>query len=81
MKVSFKFYLKMVSKKPLKKLKILEWKFLMVGKTTKYKTKQFKYNIFRKTIAYKYLRKFTILYFNLTTFLPKLSEWFTTAKN
>ena len=41
----------------------------MVGKTTRDKKKHFKYHIFRKKIAYKYLRKFTILCFNLTAFL------------
>ena len=48
MKVNFKFYLKMVSQKPLKKLKNLEWKFLKVGKTTKDKKKHFKRYIFEK---------------------------------
>ena len=51
MNVNFKFYLKILPQKPLKKLKILEWKFLMVSKTTKDKKKHFKYHIFRKKIA------------------------------
>ena len=58
--VNFKFYVKMVAQKPLKKLKRLEWKFLKVGKTTKDKKKHFEYHIFRKKIANKYLRKCTI---------------------
>ena len=48
MKVNFMFYLKMVSQNPPKKLKNLEWKFLMVSKTIKDKKKHFKYHIFWK---------------------------------
>ena len=44
----------------------------MVGKMTEHKKKHLKYHISRK-IAYKYLRKFTIL----CTLFP---EWFTTSK-
>ena len=52
MYVNFKFYLKIVSQKPLKKLKNLEWKFVMVSKTTEDKKKHFKYHMFfEKNIA------------------------------
>ena len=55
-------------------------KVLMVKNTTKDKKKHFKYHIFRKKIAYKYIRNFTILYFKLRVFLLLFSEWFTISK-